>query len=181
MLVEALERICADHCTKDALDAAERGEFPYALWRVLVDNGFHDLGLPDAEITDADLYAVLRAAARHALPIPLAEAVLGKRWLAAAGIDSNDDLVSVGLLCDDAVVHIPWGRQAQSVLAVLPRDFSGQPEAAASSLAICDSQSKAHGDNLAGEPRDALLHVEYSTKLDQPNAYDELALSLIHI
>ena len=43
LLVDTAERIFADHCNKASLDAAERGEFPAALWQTLCENGFHEL------------------------------------------------------------------------------------------------------------------------------------------
>jgi len=177
ILIETLDRICADHCSKQALDNAERGEFPYPLWQVLLENGFHDLGLASMELTPADIFGVFRAAARHALPLPLAEVVLAKRWLAAADIDSGEKLVSVGLRCQDSVVNIPWGRQAEIIVAVSPRDFSQTELPHTCQVIVCDSASKQHGDNLAGEPRDALTHVQVTAQLNQPTGFDELALA----
>jgi acyl-CoA dehydrogenase len=177
LLIETVERICSDHCSKDALDAAERGEYPYALWMVLVENGLHDLCVAELGLEPTDWYSVFRAAARHALPVPLAETVLGKAWLADAGIDSANKLVSLGLAKGDDVVQVPWGRQADIILALQPRDFDGLAEPGRNiQVMVCDATAKQHGNNVAGEARDALIGVQVTHSFDRAGGFEELAL-----
>lgn len=178
LLIETVERICSDHCSKESLDAAELGEFPYALWMLLVENGLHDLCVAELGLEPTDWYAVFRAGARHALPVPLAETVLGKAWLAAAGIDSANKLVSLGLVKGDDVVQVPWGRQADIILALQPREFDGLAEQGTNTqVLVCEATAKQHGNNIAGEARDALIGVEVISSFDRPGAFEELALA----
>ena len=77
-------RLFADH-TGDALrEAAERGERPEALWRLCEDAGFVD-ALGEAPSLDALPIgaAVAFEAGRHALPMPLVDAMVA-RWMGDA-------------------------------------------------------------------------------------------------
>ena len=92
ILLDSAERIFSDHCDKALLDLAETGEFPTALWQVLKDHGFAELATPDAGFELADVFAVLKVAGRHALPLPLAESLLASRWL-----PKTETFASVGI------------------------------------------------------------------------------------
>jgi acyl-CoA dehydrogenase len=147
MLLDAAERIFADLCDKDTLDAAERGEFPEALWKTLEDNGFPLLAMPDSGAEFGDAFALIRLAGRYALPLPLAETLLANRWLG-----DSAGLSSIGRVAGAQIVDVPWGRHAAVVLGLdSQRDAfvrvavdSGNPAAV----------ERMH--NLAGEPRDRI-------------------------
>ncbi len=143
MLTDSAERIFADHCTKALLDGAQEGEFPGDLWAVLKENGFAELATSDSGFELGEAFAVLKVEGRHAAPLPLAEIMLGNRWLGSA-----DRLVSVGLVDGDVVRDVPWGRRADAVIALDP---SGGPP---SVLEV--TQVDSTGSNLAGEARDVL-------------------------
>lgn len=144
MLSDAAERIFADLCDKAVLDAAERGEFPAALWRTLEENGFHQLAMPDSGVGLADTFALIGLAGRHALPVPLAEALLANRWLGGC-----DELVTIGPVADGQVVDAPWARQASRVLGL------DADRGAYVLLDVADAEVGQHV-NLAGEPRDTV-------------------------
>jgi acyl-CoA dehydrogenase len=138
LLIDTAERIFADHCDKAVLDAAERGDFPETLWNVLVENGLHEMALKDSGIPLADVFAVIKVAGRHALPLPLAEALLANRWR-----ERSDGFASVGKIGGVGALEVPWGRRADCVLAA---DTGQVHELRVSGVAA--------GANLAGEPRD---------------------------
>src|SRR4030095_3535188 len=84
-------RLFIDLVTKDLLESAERGEWPAALWQAIEENG---LTLPlvaeskgGAGGTWGDAFVVSRAAGRHAVPLPLAETIVGSWLLSGAGLD----------------------------------------------------------------------------------------------
>lgn len=143
MLTDSAERIFADHCTKALLDRAQEGEFPDDLWSVLQENGFAELAIADSGFELGDAFAVLKVAGRHAAPLPLAEIMLGNRWLGSA-----DRLVSVGLANGSQVRDVPWGRRADAVIVLDPA--GGRPSLL-ERLQVQDT-----GRNLAGEARDVL-------------------------
>lgn len=146
LLIDAAERIFADNCDKARLDQAEAGTFPAALWQVITDNGFQQLALADSGVELADAFAVVRQSGRHALPVPLAEALLANRWLGDSAV-----LTSLGRVDADRVVDIPWGRQAERILGIdFERGAFVQIPGPGAGTAVTE------GSNLAGEPRDSV-------------------------
>jgi acyl-CoA dehydrogenase len=76
-----------------------------------------------------DLYVVVRAAGRHALPLPLPEALLANHLLARCGLQARNEALSIApraelttarLAGSVARLHdVPWGRHAAGVLAIV--------------------------------------------------------------
>lgn len=151
LLLDTAERIFRDYCDKAALDIAEAGEFPTTLWRVLTDNGFHELAVIESGVSLSDVFAVLKVAGRHAVPLPLAEILFANRWLGSA-----DTFASIGFQRDDEVIDLPWGRVSERILA-LPA-ASGGARGKGNLLLVEGSLGKL-GQNLAGEARD-VYHID---------------------
>ena len=67
MLLESMNRLFEDHCTKQVADAAETGVFPQTLWDAVAETGVPLAALPEsaggADAEWSDLYAALRAGA----------------------------------------------------------------------------------------------------------------------
>jgi acyl-CoA dehydrogenase len=165
ILIDTAERIFSDHCDKALLDAAERGEFPAALWATLRENGFHELAMRDSGVPLGDAFAVIQTAARHAVPLPLAEILLANRWLGA-----SDRLGTVGHRDGAAVVDVPWGRCAEVVLGLEPGEVSGL-------VVVPGSAGAAAGQNMAGEARDVVAVPAGATRIDPAEpAFELLAL-----
>ncbi|MGD8417777.1 MAG: acyl-CoA dehydrogenase family protein [Pseudomonadales bacterium] len=164
LLLDTAERMFADHCDKALLDAAETGTFPEALMGVIVEGGFQQLAMRGSEVDLADALAVLKAAGRHALPLPLAEMILGNRWL-----DSDEAFVSVGLADDEGAVAVPWGRRADVVIAVAPQ---------ATPVLLRDFTVDT-GVSLAGEPRDRVRGGYREPLPLEEDAYALLALTRV--
>lgn len=159
-----LERLLADLVTPALLRECETGLWPAALWSALEESGFAVAAAPEA-LGGAgagwdDLYVVVRAAGKHALPLPLPEALLANHLLARCGLEARNEALSIapraeltlqsGLL-SGRLVDVPWGRQAVGVLAVLP---GAEP-----ALVLLDPQQAqvTVKQNVAGEPRDDLV------------------------
>jgi len=155
---EAALRLFGDLATPALLDAAEAGCWPAAAWRAVEKNGFADAlaaseglsGLPDA-------VAILHAAGRTALPLPLAETMLA-RWLLGGGAAPpatplavvSDPSVAArreggGWRLDGVAAAVPWARHAGH-LAILAE--------AGLFLVPRERLTIVEGANLAGEPRD---------------------------
>ena len=60
LILDTATRIFSDHVDKPMLDAAEVGSFPEALWKVVVENGFHQLGSEGSGTEVVDLFAFLK-------------------------------------------------------------------------------------------------------------------------
>ncbi|TDC97619.1 acyl-CoA dehydrogenase family protein [Actinomadura sp. 7K507] len=109
-----------------------------------VERGGSGAGWPEAA-------ALLRTAAFHGVPLPLAENdLLAGRLLQEADLPTDDALRTACVLDGEGTAHaVPWARAADRVTALLPADGAWHVlDVPSSSVRI------AHGTNLAGEPRD---------------------------
>ena len=91
LLADTVTRLFGDLVTKEAIEAAEKGAWPDELWRALEEGGLTWPLVPEADGGAggvwADAHVVVRAAGRHAAPVPLAETVVASWLLAGAGLD----------------------------------------------------------------------------------------------
>jgi acyl-CoA dehydrogenase len=100
MLLESMNRLFEDKCTKPVIDRAETGVFAGDLWQAVAETGVPLAALPEsdggADAEWSDLFAVLRVAGRYAAPIPLAETMLAGWVAASAGLELSDGPMTVG-------------------------------------------------------------------------------------
>ena len=159
-----LERLLADLATPALLREAETGVWPTALWLALEESGFAVAAAPEdlggAGAGWDDLYVVVRAAGKHALPLPLPEALLANHLLARCGLQARNEALSIapraaltmqGGLVRGHLLDVPWGRQAAGVLAII--------DGTEPALVLLDPKQArvTPKQNVAGEPRDDLV------------------------
>ncbi|MBV8619187.1 MAG: acyl-CoA dehydrogenase family protein [Curvibacter sp.] len=130
LLADAARRVLSDHCTPSVVRAIEAAGAAapeaVALWAQLEATGLADALLPEdrggAGLALAQLFGVLAECGAHALPLPLADTLLARALLSAAGVEAptgsvalaqGERLADGGLRC--ALVR--GGRVATSVLA----------------------------------------------------------------
>ena len=168
LLADSARELFEAEVTPELLEAADRGEWPAALWRVLDDAEYPRLfASGEADVTWADAHPVVEAAGAALAPVPLPEAVLAS-WLAAsAGIALPPGIVTVVPQRADepwsaerrggawsitgAAAGVPWAAAAQGALVVV--NAGTEPL-----LALLPTR-ELHltvGRNAAGEPRDAV-------------------------
>lgn len=158
-----IERLLADTVTPELLRHCEAGEWPSTLWTALDESGFALAAAPEdqggAGASWDDLYVIVRAAGRHSLPVPLPETLLVNALLGRCGIDARNAPLSFAARSDltrdgdrvSGVMHdVPWGRHAESVVAV-----SGGAEPQLLLLPRAEARCTQRL-NTAGEPRDDL-------------------------
>ncbi len=167
LILDSAERIFADHCNKETLDASEAGTFATALWRVLDENGLTLLGLPESGTTRADAYRVLRLAATHALPVPLGECVLARQLLegaeSVAGLAEGVGTLGRAAAGEGVARAVPWARDCDWIL-IAPLDArsdarsNAQHDGDLQTLTLLSAQecTVQPGTNLAGEARDVV-------------------------
>jgi acyl-CoA dehydrogenase len=171
-LADSAERLFATHGGKDILRAAEDGIWPQALWNAVEEAGFCAALLPEAAggfgATVPEAFALLRVAAGHSAPIPLAETMLAAWLFARAGLPvpagvltlapvrRNERLTVEPVPGGDwrltgMATRIPWARRADAI-AVLAEGPNGPMlvRLAAGAFTVT------HGANLASEPRDTI-------------------------
>jgi len=167
LVLDAADRLFADQAMTALVNAAENGEWPQALWQAIDEAGFPAALGGLADLPDA--LAILRAAGSHAVPLPLAETMLARFALSAAGLKApagpltlapveRDDVVSLRRDGRDwhlsgVARRVPWSREARAMVVL----------ADGMAALVAPGQTTARrAVNLAGEPRDT---VEFDAKL----------------
>ncbi|MGH7094644.1 MAG: acyl-CoA dehydrogenase family protein [Stellaceae bacterium] len=171
IIVDTATRIFADLCEAKTINAAEKGEWPVALWGALEESGLpltwvsDELGGAGAEILDG--FAVARVAGSVAAPVPVAETLAAGWLLAQAGISAPPGPMTIAPVHDDGVLTIadgklqgrardvPFARNARH-FAVLARQGGGMAVA----LVAADAATVVPGTSLAGEPRDEVTFAD---------------------
>lgn len=174
LITEAAERLFRDFCTRDALDAAEAGIWPDALWAAIEESGFTTalaVGQPDetADLTSAA--EILKSAGRFAAPVPVAEAMLAGWVLTGCGLEvPQGPLVFAPVRTSDEirlvrhgdevrlagmVPRVPWASRASRIVVLAQADDGWF--VAVVDPARCQVQA---GRNYAGEPRDSVTFVD---------------------
>ena len=115
ILVEQVDRLLTDAAGPAVLRAAERGEWPEALWAEA-----EALGLPLALAPEAmggaglgweDAVAVWQVLGRHGAPLPLAHGMAAAALLGLAGIEPPAGFIGLALPGEP----VAWGRRAGHV------------------------------------------------------------------
>lgn len=187
MLLDTLERVLADHCTAERVQAADLGGFDAALWQVL-----EELGYPLVAVAEQyggvglplpDQCALLRLAGRHCAPAPLAEsAMLGGWLLARAGCELPTGVLAAAVAEPGQVRSAAGGLHVQGVLprVAAARHAGGlvllleQADACWLALLMPDEYRLEAGDNLAGEARDD-VHLDLALPPERLHATDVTA------
>ncbi|MGR8920192.1 MAG: acyl-CoA dehydrogenase family protein [Gammaproteobacteria bacterium] len=159
ILEESVNRLFGDRLDWEALTAIEESGWPGELWHEVAEQGIclvlagEDAGGMAGGWADA--YPVLRACGRHAVPLPVAEAVIA-HWLArvagAALPDGVPGLVAGPLTTDGASVvleetTVPWGRNADFLVGM------AGSELVVAATAGLDVQAQ---DNIGRDARDVV-------------------------
>ncbi len=166
ILEDSVNRLFGDRLGWDALTAIEEHGFPAALWTEVTEQGIHKVLADESAggmgVGWADAYPVLRACGRHAVPLPIPEAIIVE-WLARlAGVTlpegipgllpnviTNDALNDATLTVDN--VRVAWGRQADFLAGVSARgDDVELVIGAASGLRCADEE------NIGRDARDRI-------------------------
>ncbi len=164
LVAEAAERLFADLSTPATVRAAEQGIWPDDLWQAVEDAGFCAALEPDSGVSLGEALAILRAAGRHAAPIPLLETMAARAIAARAGLTTPEGPLSIAVSDQPTTLRLdagrlsgtmrrgPFARQAKAIVA-LAHDNDR-------SMVVCAPVERARltpGRNLAGEPRDDLV------------------------
>lgn len=170
-LVDTIDRLAEELCSREMFAGAEQGHWPDALWNALDEVGLVRALLPEAAagsgIAFDDAMAVLRRCAYHAMPVPLAETLLAGRLLLAAGLQVPHGALTVvppgaqplqvrrggpGPTVSGTARRVPWGTDCPHAVLV------GEDAAGECFLGVVATQGLPASveRNLAGEPRATL-------------------------
>ncbi|HXT09431.1 MAG TPA: acyl-CoA dehydrogenase family protein [Roseiarcus sp.] len=165
MLRETTARVLRNLVTDAARAQMAGGALPLALWSAL-----EELGLPYALLPEdaggfgaplAQALSLLAIAGEHALPLPLADAMLARLLLAKAGVEAPQGMLALAPGAEVALDGrgrasgwawgVPWGRHAAAVVIVC--ETPGGPVI----LAAPQSALKIEpGADIAGDPSDTI-------------------------
>ncbi len=167
LLSDTVTRLFTDRVTTDLRESAEKDQFPAKLWQEVEEGGLTLTPIPEARGggggTWQDAYVVVAAAGRFAVPLPIAETMVGAWLLAQSGLDAPLWPLTVapvhagerltlerdgaGWRLSGVATRVPWGRAAEHVVVAAGDMIALVPAAGA----------KVERDvNLALEPRDTL-------------------------
>jgi acyl-CoA dehydrogenase len=174
LLADVVETFFSERCPPQQVAAIEAGADPDPLWRELEELGLTLAAVPEAAGGQGgsllDALTIMRAAGRHAAPLPLAEAGLLAGWLLAeAGMSVSEGVLTVAPVrrgetirittdggnarLDGQALRVPWARTAERIV-VLALDAEGRGYVASVPPAAAQITL---GHNLAGEPRDDVV------------------------
>ncbi|MEQ9518810.1 MAG: acyl-CoA dehydrogenase family protein [Parvibaculum sp.] len=167
LIGDTIERLLADHATKEVIQAAEEGVWPAALWQALEENGLTRLMASEERGGGGgnwgDAFILLTAQGRHAAPVPLAETLVATWLLDRAGLELPDGPLTLltGLTGDGekasakvsakvsgTAKNVPWGNQATHGVAII-----GEGAHAHLALVPLAAAKKTNALNTAREPR----------------------------
>lgn len=175
MLTDAAARLFADHVDQKMLDAAKRDGWSETLWNELEQAELPLVGVPEdaggSGGTLSDAAAVLRIAARHAAPVPLAETSLAGWMLAGSGLKVPRGALTVAPVRDEKLTAVKDGAvwRVSGTLARVPyarvaKQFVLLAGSASGDVVITIDPAKhagtcviTPGRNLASEPRDNVV------------------------
>jgi acyl-CoA dehydrogenase len=168
MLVEMADRLFAD------LAADTKADFA-ALWGPVAENGLPTLLVPEDHAGFGgdwlDAVAVLRLAGYHALPLPLAEAIVAAQLVAAMGLEPARGLTVFAPVSEGTVAggrftgrlkSVPWGRDAEIVV--------GATGGTLVRLRRADAAETVQSQNPVGEPRDTLVFTDAPAEIAASDA-----------
>jgi acyl-CoA dehydrogenase len=172
IVLDQADRLFAGVVTIERLEAADRGEWPAAIW-----DAVEEAGLPLALVAEAQggaglapaaTFALMRRAGYHTVPVPLAETMIaGALWTQASGQTvkgpmtlgptSPGDEIRIerdgrGYALHGRAIRVPWGAEASHTL-IYARSSDGSGRLA---LVPRGGGALALYRNLAGEPRATL-------------------------
>ena len=185
ILGDSVTRLLTDLVTPDLITAAERGEWPSALWRAVEENGLTMPLVPESKggagATWADAFVVVNAAGRHAAPIPFAETIVASWLLSDAGLGVPEGPLTIAAGTDTPLAlartgdrwqvtgtarRVPWGAAAEHVVVL--GEAGGTPTVAL----VARGQARVETEkNLALEPRDTLTFEGTSAVAGAPTRH----------
>jgi acyl-CoA dehydrogenase len=165
MIEQSAARLFTENVNRQLIEQCEAGDFPHALWELVEDSGFTHALVPESAggigLSFEAAFPILSGLGSSAVPLPLAETMVGAFVLAMAGVEIPSgpmtliDSVQISNAegrTQGRAVHVPWARHCPWAVSSLS---DGR-------MALFDLSNKAeveihHGQDLAGMPSDQIL------------------------
>lgn len=193
LIVDAAARIFQDLIEPGLINDAEAGSWPATLWETLEESGltlaWGDETLGGAGVEMLDAFALLKAAGRYSVPVPMAETMMASWLLGHGRIELPMGPMTVAPVQAEARLalgpdgtlagtsrFVPFARNADHIAVVARRGDA--PVVALVKRTDCALVENA---SLAGEPMDdvAFDGVTPVAVADAPEGLDEAALGAL--
>lgn len=131
LFTDALGSVLRDQCTPEAIRTLEAHPHPHhPLWTELQASGFADALVSQAHggagLSLAEAYPLIELCGQHAMPCPFAETLMGRAWLAQAGLTAPAGPLAMAQALESPTgLHTGGVRGARLAEAVLLA-FDGQ-------------------------------------------------------
>ncbi len=184
-------RIFADLADPQTINKARDGAWKDKLWQALADAGLTLAWVPEkmggAGGSLGDGFAIVAAAGRYALPVPLAETLLAGWLLAQAGIESPVGAMTVALVrprdrvvlntdgtLSGTVRGIPFAKDAKYIAV-----FASAGKGTTVALVKTADCRTSPGQNLAGDGSDTVTFERAKPVVSAPAPFGVSALMLM--
>jgi alkylation response protein AidB-like acyl-CoA dehydrogenase len=175
ILQDLSERVLGEQCSGRTRADAERGAWPRSLWAAIQETGLTQAGVPEsvggAGASLADAMTIVRAAGRHAAPVPLVESILGNWLMATVGWAPSGAILTVPALAGQPPLRltgsadagwrltgsleaVPWGADADAVI-LLVRSEQGAEMVV--QVPCSPHVVSSGGQSIGGDPRARLV------------------------
>ena len=171
LLADTCTRLFTDRVTPALIESTEKGTWPDGLWQAVEEGGLSLPQIPEqhggAGGTWDHAQVVLSAAGRFAVPLPIAETMVGAWLLSSAGLDVPMGPITVAptqpgerlslsrdggaWALSGTAARVPWGRSAKHVVVLAESGAKLMVARVAGGTAKVELDT-----NLALEPRDTL-------------------------
>jgi alkylation response protein AidB-like acyl-CoA dehydrogenase len=157
---EPFERLLADASTPQVVRAIEAGQPATVLWQAIEASGFLDALVPEARggygMPLSQVFELVVAEGRHAVPVPIAQTMVARAAIAAAGAPVPSGPIAIASHVQEqgggiACRHTPYGLVAEWIVAPLANGWLLLPQ---SQAAVTPSgiQGSLHADLAWGSP-----------------------------
>ncbi|MEQ1754138.1 MAG: acyl-CoA dehydrogenase family protein [Micropepsaceae bacterium] len=168
LIHDAAHKLFTQHVTPELLLRAEQGEWSEKLWDAIEEAGFLDTFVDDgtpAPERAANTHALLKAAARHLVPVPLGETIIARALLGSRKVRAPAGPLSFAVLDGHTHTHgdhahlkglakrVPYARHTSALLLAT---MEGQEAV----MIATRRGTLVESTNIAGEPRDDISFTD---------------------
>src|SRR5205085_8880786 len=120
LLADSIEQLLGGLATPQAIRDIEGGGSPAALWSAIEESGFCDALVAEdkggAGLGLDDVFPIIEACGRHALPLPLAQTMVARALLSQAGHRPPAGSIALATTAGASAVLVGYGAVADWVL-----------------------------------------------------------------
>lgn len=131
-LADPFEQLLREHCTSQQVRALENGAAVGPLWQHMLDSGFVDALVPEAQggagLPLREVFELVELCGKYAVPLPVAQSMLARALLAHGGVAAPSECIALATAQQDATGaivcrRVPYADSAHWVLVELDQEL----------------------------------------------------------